>query len=214
MDTLLSGALEDYAYSNSSSLSEELCELAEFTDQELNYSDMLSGKVLANLLQILVQLSGASRILEIGTFTGYSALAMAEVLPTGGIVITCDMNERYEKIARSSWAKSPHNSKIDLRMGQALEIMRELRDSSKFDMIFIDADKNQYPEYYETGLNLLKNKGVMVVDNVLWSGRVLRENKDAKSRAIARTNQMATEDTRVQNVLLTVRDGIQLIYKK
>ena len=99
-------------------------------------------------------------------------------------------------------------------MGQALEIMRELRDSSKFDMIFIDADKNQYPEYYETGLSLLKNHGLMVVDNVLWSGKVVREDKDAKSRAIARTNKMATEDSRVQNVLLTVRDGIQLIYKK
>lgn len=214
MDTLLSGILEDYAYRNSGALSKELNELAELTDKELQFSDMLSGKVMANLLQIIIQLSGTTRALEIGTFTGFATLAMAEVLPENGIVVTCDMNEKYEKIARRHWQGSPHYHKIELKMGMALDILEELGAGSPFDLIFIDADKHQYPEYYEEGLNLLTKGGVMVIDNVLWSGRVANENRDTKTEAIVQTNDRATKDPRVQNVLLTIRDGIQLIYKK
>lgn len=214
MNTLLPDLLENYAYEHSGAVSDELIELEETTKKELKYSEMLSGRVVANLLQIVMQLSGARRVLEIGTFTGYSALAMAEVLPNNGHIITCEMNERYEEIARRHWNRSPHRSKIELRMGNALEIMDDLKSDEPFDMLFLDADKNRYPEYYEKGLALLKTGGVMLIDNVLWSGRVAEDQKDDKSEAIDRTNLIATSDSRVQNVLLTVRDGVQLIYKK
>lgn len=201
----------NYVYEHSSEESELLQELVRATNKELEYSEMLSGRVVGNLLKMLVRLTGARRVLEIGTFTGYSSLSMAEVLPEDGEVITCDMNERYQRIAKSFFRRSEHGSKITQKMGPALETLETL--GGPFDLVFIDADKNNYPEYYEKTLPMVKTGGMIVVDNALWSGKVV-DPPDENARAIDRLNKRIAEDDRVFQVLLTVRDGLNVIVKK
>lgn len=181
------------------------------TEQELEYSDMLSGKTVGRLLAMLIKISGARRVLEVGTFTGYSALTMAEALPEDGELITCEYNERYEEIAQTYFNKSVHSQKISLRMGKALETIPTLEGD--FDFVFLDADKNNYPEYYRMILPRLKKGGLMAIDNVLWSGEVLNPQNE-KAKAIDRMNKMIAEDERVEQVMLTVRDGLTLVRKK
>lgn len=203
--------IEDYTREHTSRESEELTTLVEKADQELEHIGMISGRVAGELLSFLVHLSGAKRALEIGTFVGYSSLKIAEALPEDGSLITCDVNERYAAIARSAFEQSPHGHKITMKMGPALETIKTLDQS--FDVIFIDADKANYPQYYEGLIPKLSQEGVMVIDNVLWSGTVLSPEDD-KTRAIDRCNKMVASDERVAQVMLTVRDGVTIIRKR
>lgn len=207
---LVNRAVEQYARDHTSEESEVIRKLVQESDEELEYIDMLSGRVVGRLLGMLVKISGARRILEIGTFTGYSALSMAEALPEDGHLITCEYNQRYESIARSAFDRSPAGKKITLKMGPALDTIETL--SEPFDFIFLDADKINYPQYYKAVLPLLKSGGLLVIDNVLWEGSVLNPQEE-KAEAIDYTNQMIAVDGRVEQVLLTVRDGVTIVRK-
>jgi caffeoyl-CoA O-methyltransferase len=204
-------AVEEYAITHTSEESPLLEEIAAKTRAELEYSEMLSGRMVGRLLSILIKISGAKRILEVGTFTGYSALTMAEALPADGEIFTCEYNERYEKIARSFFEKSEFGSKITLLMGAALDTIPTM--NGNFDFAYLDADKNNYPNYYEMILPRLKRGGIMVIDNVLWSGEVLSpETENAKT--IDKLNKMIKRDQSVEQVMLTVRDGLTVVRKK
>ena len=179
---------------------------------------MMSGPTVGYFLNTLVTISNAKRVLEVGTFVGYSALMMASALPEDGELITCDVNEEFTSIARKHWARHPAGAKIDLRLGPAAATLETL--SPSFDVVFIDADKQNYPVYYEKALGLLAPRGVIVVDNVLWGGRVLGaddaegEMEQNATRTIKTLNDIVQADDRVINVMLTVRDGMMLIRKR
>jgi caffeoyl-CoA O-methyltransferase len=173
---------------------------------------MQVGRVEGTLLKMLAGLVGARRVLEIGTFTGFSALCMAEALPEGGELITCDIDPEAVRIAQRFFDRSPHGKKIRVRLGDALETVRSLPAESTFDLVFLDADKERYSDYYELVLPRLRVGGLLVADNTLWSGRVLSPSH-ASDHAIVAFNRRVAEDPRVENVLLSVRDGMMLARK-
>ena len=203
--------IEQYAADHTSGPGPLFAELAATTRERMSSYGMMSGNTVGRLLQTLIHALGASRVLEIGTFTGYSALMMAEALPEDGTIITCDVDPEATGIAREFWARSPHGRKIDLRLGPALETLDQLQ--GPFDLIFIDADKEPYPEYYRRSMELLAPTGVIAVDNVLWGGRIIDPDQSS-GKAIARFNNLVQNDERVINVLLPVRDGIMLIWRR
>jgi caffeoyl-CoA O-methyltransferase len=174
---------------------------------------MQVGRVEGTLLKLLVGLCGARRVLEIGTFTGFSGLCMAEALPDDGELITCDVDPVATGLARRYFDSSPHGRKITIRLAPALETLRALAGSAPFDLCFIDADKGNYLAYYEAVLPLLRRGGLIVADNMLWSGRVLAPSS-VDDHAIVALNAHIVADERVENVLLTVRDGIMLARKR
>lgn len=204
-------AVEQYACDHTEPESELFRRLREETFARMEYPQMQVGRIEGRFLKMLVRLTGARRVLEIGMFTGYSALMMAEGLPEDGRLITCDIDPKAEEIARRYFAESPQGHKIEIRLGAALETIATLE--GPFDMVFIDADKNNYPNYYEATLALLRPGGLIVADNVLWSGKVLNPEDDY-ARAIAEFNRRVLSDDRVENVCLTVRDGMMLIWKR
>ncbi len=204
--------IETYADSHTGPVSSIFHDLERETIEETGHPNMLTGKVVGTLLKILVQASGARKVVEIGTFTGYSALMMASGLPEGGELITCEVSREYARTARRYFDRSPHGKKIEIRLGAALETVRKIPDES-IDFVFIDADKGSYQAYYEESLRILKKGGLITVDNVLWYGTVLSP-RDDDSRAIASFNGSVFRDARVEKVLLTVRDGIYLMRKR
>ncbi|MCH8814190.1 MAG: class I SAM-dependent methyltransferase [Chloroflexi bacterium] len=212
MVTLVPEEIEEYAGGHTTPLPELLDELVAVTREKMGgLSMMLSGQVEGTFLQMLAASLGAKRILEIGMFTGFSAQMMAAALPENGELITCDVNPQAIEIAKSFFARSPHGHKITVREGPALETLKTLEPP--FDLVFIDADKENYTNYYEASLPLLGPNGIIAVDNVLWSGNVL-DPKDESGKAIVAFNDHVQADERVTNVLLTVRDGLTLIRKK
>jgi caffeoyl-CoA O-methyltransferase len=159
---------------------------------------------------MMVQVVGAKRILEIGMFMGYSALCFAEALPKDGTILTCEIDDESAALARAYFARSPHGRKIEVRMGPALDTMRSL--TGPFDLIFIDADKTNYVNYYRRALDLISANGVILVDNVLWDGEVLLQPPpDERTAAIQELNRIVAADSRVTAVLLTIRDGVLMI---
>lgn len=207
---LINREISKYTESFTSEESKTLKELVRISERELEYTDMLSGPQVGMLLKMLVQISGAKRILEIGTFTGYSAIWMADALPEDGTLITLEMNERYRDISRQFFKKEEYKSKIKQKMGNALEVIPTL--SGVFDLIFLDADKISYPTYFEMLKPKLKTGGLFVIDNVLWGGEVLRPS-DEKSRAIHRLSKIIRNDKDVEQVMIPVRDGITIVRK-
>ncbi len=166
------------------------------------------GPIEATFLQVLAQAIGARRVLEIGTFTGFSTLMMAAALPDDGQVVTCDVDPEALAVARAFFARSPDGHKIEVREGPALDTLGTL--AGPFDLVFVDADKPSYVAYYEASLPLLAPRGVIVADNVLWRGRVLQpETED--DRAVVAFAAHVQRDPRVTNVLLTTGDGMMLI---
>lgn len=204
-------AVEQYAIKYTSEDSPIVQELVRASEDDLEFTDMLSGRQVGRLLAILIKISGARRVLEVGTFTGYSALTMAEALPKNGELFTCEYNERYENIARTFFNKSEAESKITLLMGKALENIPAI--SGSFDFVFLDADKINYPNYYEMILPRLDAGGIMVIDNMLWGGEVL-DPKTEKAQAIDKLSRMVRDDKSVEQVMLTVRDGVTIVRKK
>ena len=171
---------------------------------------MMVGPLEGAFLKMMAQLVGARQVLEIGMFTGYSALCFAEALPADGTVITCEVNEESAALARQYFARSPIGKKIEIRMGPALDTMREL--TGPFDLIFIDADKVNYLNYYRQALDLLSPTGVILIDNVLWDGDVLKlPAPDEKTAAIQELNRTVSSDPRVSAVLVTIRDGVLVV---
>jgi caffeoyl-CoA O-methyltransferase len=209
--TLVPEAIEIYAERHTSDPGPVLRGLAAATRSRSGIPSMMSGRTVGALLQTLVFVGGARRVLEIGTFTGYSALSMASALRDDGELITCDVDPEMTAIAREFWAKSPHGRKIKLVLGPALSTLVTL--SGPFDLIFIDADKPNYPKYYQRALELLSPRGVIAIDNALWSGNVL-DPQDEDARAIHELNEVIRHDRRVKHVLLTVRDGVMLVRQR
>ncbi len=211
MIALVSEKIEAYAADHTRAQPEVLDRLAQETRRSMKHSEMLTGRLEGGFLRLMVRAFQARRIVEIGMFTGYSALSMAEALPDDGKLITCEVNPEAEAIARRYFRESPHGDKIEIRMGPALQTLEKLE--GPFDFAFIDADKENYPSYYELCLERLRPGGAMAVDNVLWSGRVL-DPQDEETRAIATLNERVSKDDRVDHVLLTIRDGVMLVIKK
>jgi caffeoyl-CoA O-methyltransferase len=170
---------------------------------------MLTGPVAGRLLDMLVWIAQPRRVLEIGTYTGYSALTMAAALPEGGSIITCELDPDRAAFARRHMDASPYGDRIEIRVGPALETMRSLE--GPFDLVFIDADKTGYPDYFEAALPLLAPRGLIVLDNMLREGSVLRDDGDAAAKTIRELNARLAADDRVAAVLLTVRDGMTLV---
>ena len=166
-------------------------------------------------LALLVKLTGAKRLLEIGTFTGYSALCMAAALPDDGSLICCDIPGDYNATARRYWLEAGLAERIDLRLAPALETLAQLDQQASFDLIFIDADKANYPLYLEHALRLLRVGGLAVFDNTLWGGRVLEDNPESEdTRAIQALNCALKDDSRVDLSLLPLGDGLTLCRKR
>ena len=176
------------------------------------HPNMLSGKILGGFLQLFSKLHSPDRILEIGTYTGYSAICLARGLKSGGKLITLEVNEELRETTLSFFNKAGVDQQIELINGNALEIIPTLEET--FDLVFIDAHKEDYPAYYEAAMKKLAHGGYILADNVLWSGKVLDENpSDASTQAIQQFNQMISDDIRVENLLLPIRDGLMIIQK-
>jgi predicted O-methyltransferase YrrM len=172
---------------------------------------MLSGHLQGRLLSMISHMVRPKTILEIGTYTGYSALCMAEGMQPGGRLVTIDINEELEARVRDYFKQSSFNDRIDFRIGNALEIIPTL--SQRFDLVFIDADKENYSRYFDLVINSVNLNGFILADNVLWSGKVLDTKPDKDTRAIQDFNKKIHTDPRVENVLLPVRDGILIMRK-
>ncbi len=202
--------IEDYCVAHSSPEAPWLAALAAETREVSEAHGMMVGVLEGRFLEFLVFMTGARRVLEIGTFTGYSALSMAAALPPEGRIVTCDIDPATNEVARRAAAESPYADRIEFRLGPALDTIATLE--GPFDLVFIDADKESYRSYYEAVLPELAERGVIVVDNVLWSGRVLDPGDDsADTAAIRAFNDALVADGRVVCVMLTVRDGVTLI---
>ncbi|MBT5469985.1 MAG: methyltransferase [Nitrospina sp.] len=202
--------IEEYAFNHTSYEGDLLKQLEEETYEKLEIPQMTTGRIEARLLKLLARLVNARRILEIGTFAGYSALSMAEALPEEGELITCEMDPEAIVVAKKYFGMSAHGKKIRLMEGPALDSLKSI--SGQFDMAFIDADKENYSNYYEAILPMIRSGGLIAVDNVLWSGRVLNPI-DKSDKAIHQFNEQVIQDERVESVLLTVRDGLNCIVK-
>lgn len=204
-------AVEAYATRHSSPEASLFKRLARVTQAKTALPQMQVGHLEGSFLRLMMRLMRAKRVLEIGTFTGYSALAMAEGLSAGGRLITCDVDPDATRIAKAYWAQSPHGRKIELRLGPAVETIQRLR--GRFDAVFIDADKEHYLRYWQLCVPKVRRGGILLVDNVLWSGRVLHP-RDRSDHAIVAFNRRVADDRRVEAVVLPLRDGLTLAYKK
>ena len=203
--------IEQYCKDFSGQDSELLKELSQATWEMEEIPQMLCGSLVGGLLQLLIKISGAERVLEIGMFTGYSTLKMAEALPDDGEIHSCELMENHVKTAKGWFEKSEVNYKIQIHEGDAIKTLEEFRVGT-FDMIFVDADKTGYPEYYRKGNALLKKGGIAVFDNMLWSGTVLNPD-DKESKSLRETAELIKNNHRLEPLLLPVRDGV-MIYRK
>jgi predicted O-methyltransferase YrrM len=189
--------------------------------EETSYMELANMQVApeqAQFMQFLLRAIGANTVLELGTFTGYSALAMALALPEQGHLITCDINEQWTKKALPYWHEAKQDHKIELRLAPALDSMHALIDEGweqKFDFIFIDADKTNYLNYYELALTLIHPKGIIAIDNIFWDGKIIDEQDTrAQTREIRKLNEFIKNDRRVYVSLLPIADGLFLVQRK
>jgi caffeoyl-CoA O-methyltransferase len=211
MISLVDSKIEEYAIAKSESTGKLLQELVEKTYASTQLPQMLTGPIEGRFLKLMALTVGARRVLEIGMFTGYSALSIAEGMPADGEIFTCEINPEHIAIAKSFFARSQHGSKIHIMEGPALESIKLVK--APFDLCFIDADKTNYLNYYEAVLPLMRSGGVILVDNVLWSGRVLNPSSE-DDHAIVELNERISQDDRVDRVLLPIRDGVFYVRKR
>ena len=210
MNTIVSSEIEAYAQAHSMPESDLCRALREETQRRMASPQMIVGPLEGAFLKMMTQLVQATSVLEIGMFTGYSALCFAEALPVDGTVLTCEVDEESAALARQYFARSPIGKKIEVRMGPALDTMRYLK--GPFDLILIDADKINYVNYYRRALDLVSPRGLILIDNVLWGGDVLKQPApDEKTAAIQELNRVVATDPRVTAVIVTIRDGILVI---
>ena len=211
MERFIDIAVEQFARDHTEPETDLYVRLREETHRLMKNPEMQVDAIEGRFLKMLVRLTGARTVLELGMFTGYSTLMMAEALPDDGCLTTCEIDPKAEATARRYFAESPHGHRISIRMAPALDTIKMLTDP--LDFVFIDADKPNYSSYYEACLPLLKAGGLIVADNVLWSGKVI-DPQDDDTRAIIAFNDLVQSDPRVENVCLTVRDGMMLAWKR
>jgi caffeoyl-CoA O-methyltransferase len=207
--------IEDYCKDHCSKPSNEINHIFQVTSEKSSQAHMQVGLIEGRLLSLLTKMSGAKSVIEFGTFTGYSALCIAEALPDDGSITTLDRDPVSTQVAKDCWSKSAHGKKINLILGDAHEtvktIQAEIKAGSRaqFDFAFIDADKRGYKMYWEHCFSLLKKGGLIIVDNVLWSGGVVQPGDPSDFEMIS-FNDLVKNDTRVERVMLPVRDGITI----
>jgi caffeoyl-CoA O-methyltransferase len=202
--------IDRYATEHSRSEAPWLAALAEETRATSESHGMMVGPLEGRFLEFLVWLAGARSVLEIGMFTGYSALSMAAALPADARLVTCEIDPERAAIARRHFEGTPFADRIEIRVGPALDTLATL--DGPFDLVFIDADKSNYSNYYDAVLPKLADRGIIAADNVLWSGRVLDpEDTSDDTEAIRAFNAKVRDDPRVVNVMVTIRDGVSLI---
>ncbi|HLV43092.1 MAG TPA: class I SAM-dependent methyltransferase [Brumimicrobium sp.] len=206
--------LEDYVNAHTSSESEVLSDLNRQTHINVLQPRMLSGHLQGRTLSLFSKMLQPNRILEIGTYTGYSAICLAEGLQESGKIITIDVNYELEEMVKEYVEKAGFSEKIEMKVGNAMEIIPTL--DKNFDLVFIDADKSNYSNYYDLLIDHLPKGAIMIADNVLWSGKVVEPVKknDIDTEALKVFNLKIQEDDRVENVLLPIRDGLMMIRKK
>ena len=204
--------LDEYIEAHTTNADAVLAELYRETHLHVMNPRMASGPVQGQFLQFIVQMLQPKRVLEIGTFTGYSAICLAKNLPEGGRLTTIEANVEYEEIIRKYFDKAQVTNKIDLIFGDAKQVIPTLTDG--FDLVFIDADKISYPTYYDLVIDKVNVGGFILADNVIWEGKVLNANtKERDTQAIITFNDKVQNDPRVENVLLPIRDGLMMVRK-
>jgi predicted O-methyltransferase YrrM len=210
MSLLAPEDLERYVEEHTTPQPELLERLAEETKATLERPQMLTGTIEGRFLEFLVHMTGARRILELGTYSGYGSISMAAALPAGGHIDTCEVEEQHAAVARRYIEEAGYTDRITIHLGPALETIERLEGD--FDLVFIDADKENYVNYYEAVLPRLTERGVIAADNTLWSGRVIDESDQSEATvAIREFNDHVRADARVVSVMLTIRDGVTLV---
>jgi len=206
--------IDNYAVKHTTSETELLNELNRQTNIQILQPRMLSGHLQGRILSMLSNMIQPKNVLEIGTYTGYSAICLAEGLKEGGKLITIDRNEELEEFASSYFEKAGLSDRIEFRIGDAINIIPNL--SEEFDLVFIDADKTNYSNYFDLVIDKIPSGAYIIADNVLWSGKITKpiEERDFETQAIVEYNQKIQNDDRVENVLLPVRDGLMIARKK
>jgi predicted O-methyltransferase YrrM len=213
MAFIVEDAIEQYAEEHTTPPTEVLTALAAETRETLQAPQMLTGTIEGRFLELLVFAAQARRVLELGTYSGYSSISMAAGLPRDGHIDTCEVDSRHVEVALRYIEQSGYADRITVHLGPALETIERL--DGEWDFVFIDADKENYVNYYEAVVPRLSERGLIAADNTLWSGRVLDESDDSEgTRAIKAFNERVRSDERVVSVQLTVRDGITLIRRK
>lgn len=206
-------SLEKYLTDYSSVRSEALEWLERETHLRTNHARMLSGRTVGALLGEFVRMTGAKRVLELGVFTGYSSICLASALPGDGKLDSIEVNDELEDLIREGYERAGVQNKINLVFGDAKEVMDSLE--GPYDLIYIDANKREYIAYYQSAMELLRLGGYIIADNVLWDGKVYEEEppRDAQTRGLMAFNDLVAGDPRVENFILPLRDGLNIIRK-
>ncbi len=213
MEAEMDEIIENYVDLHTDDVSLLLEELMVETENITGRSFWSIGKVEGKLLQLLIKISNTKQAVEVGTFTGYSALVMAEALPEDGVLTTCENSREYADIARRYFNKSPHGRKIQLKFGPALQTLKDMPADSK-DFVFIDADKPSYGVYFDEALRILSSGGLVFVDNVFWRNKIFkRKITNENAKAIVAFNEKVRQEDRVEKVMLSIRDGVYLMRK-
>ena len=207
-------AIDDYVVAHSAKEPELLQQLNRETNQKVLQPRMLSGHYQGRILSMLSKLVNPKNILEIGTYTGYSALCLAEGMKRDGVLHTIDINEELFDLQKKYFEASDYKEHIKQHLGDAIEIIPTLHEN--FDLVFIDADKPNYPKYFELIMEKLNSGGIIISDNVLWSGKVVEPVKedDESTKALLEYNRLLAEDERLETVMLPVRDGLTISRRK
>lgn len=207
-----------YIREHSTQQSEALRWVEKQTNIRTNHARMLSGSVQGELLRMLVKMSGAKRVLELGTFTGYASICLASALPEDGHLDTLELNDELEDLIREGFERAGVSDRISLHIGDCKNTLLEFKNEvfRQYDMVFIDANKREYCDYYELVFPLIRPGGWILADNVLWDGKVCAEtiSQDRQTQGILAFNEMVAADPRVENVILPLRDGLNIIHKK
>lgn len=205
--------ISQYVETHTEAESPLLAKIRRETNLEVLIPRMLSGHLQGRVLAMFSKMIRPRRVLEIGTYTGYSTICFAEGLAEDGKIYTLDKNEELEQRVRTYFSEAGIENQVNFQIGKALELLPAILESEQFDLVFLDADKENYPHYYQLCIENLKVGGFIIADNVLWSGKVLQESKDPDTEALKKFNDLVHQDSRVINVLFPIRDGLMILQK-